>query len=161
MLHFSLGYLFSHSDRHSMFVYIGTSIVWMLLQWNSHGNPRGSHAVKQSWGVLGLLAWCGLGSGGEEGCVKKPCQKGSVAIHTSFVIMLFQFMKCLFHWLESGNSNVVNCARLSLVAKSCNFRFDHIQACLGNRLAVVFQRTDSCSDYHMLRADTPIRDTAV
>ena len=158
MLHFNLGYLFSHSDQHSMFVYIGTSIVWMLLQWNSHGNPRGSHAVKQSWEMLGLSAWCGLG---EEGCVKKPCHKGSVASRTSFVIMLFQFMKCLFHWLESGNSNVVNCARLSLVAKSCNFRFDHIQACLGNRLAVVFQRTDSCSDYHMLRADTPIRDTAV
>ncbi|CAL4904783.1 unnamed protein product [Urochloa decumbens] len=28
--------------------FAGTSIVWMLLQWNSYGNPCGSHAVKQS-----------------------------------------------------------------------------------------------------------------
>ncbi|CAL5072698.1 unnamed protein product [Urochloa decumbens] len=28
--------------------FAGTSIVWMLVQWNSHRNPRGSHAVKQS-----------------------------------------------------------------------------------------------------------------
>jgi len=43
-----------------IYLHIGTSIIWMLLQWNSHGNPRGSHAGKQSWLMLGLVAWCGL-----------------------------------------------------------------------------------------------------
>uniref|UniRef100_A0A0E0FES9 Uncharacterized protein n=1 Tax=Oryza meridionalis TaxID=40149 RepID=A0A0E0FES9_9ORYZ len=32
--------VFSQTDR--------TSIVWMLLQWNSHGKSRGSQSVKQS-----------------------------------------------------------------------------------------------------------------
>ncbi|KAG0521931.1 hypothetical protein BDA96_08G204200 [Sorghum bicolor] len=50
--HFLTEYLIYHTmaaaNLSTVGFFAGTSIIWMLLQWNSHGNPRGSHAGKQS-----------------------------------------------------------------------------------------------------------------
>ena len=50
--HFLTEYLIYHTmaaaNLGTVGFFAGTSIVWMLLQWNSHGDSRGSHAVKQS-----------------------------------------------------------------------------------------------------------------
>ncbi|CAN6340861.1 unnamed protein product, partial [Urochloa humidicola] len=50
--HFLTEYLIYHTmapaNLSTVGFFAGTSIIWMLVQWNSHGNPRGSHAVKQS-----------------------------------------------------------------------------------------------------------------
>lgn len=50
--HFLTEYLIYHTmaaaNLSTVGFFAGTSIVWMLLQWNSHGDARVSHAVKQS-----------------------------------------------------------------------------------------------------------------
>lgn len=50
--HFLTEYLIYHTmavgNLSTVGFFAGTSIVWMLLQWNSHGDSRGSHAIKQS-----------------------------------------------------------------------------------------------------------------